>query len=328
LTQGWASLCPFRAKKKKETWARSPCHEENRFKMAANIIDGKQIGAAIKEQLAAELVELKGRGIAVRLATILVGADAGSTVYAQSQAKTSFAIGIDHVLVHIDGGAGQAALETKIQELNSDPTVSGIMISMPLPKGYDAGRAQNLISPFKDVEGTGAANLGAIFQGDFTMAPCTAAAAYKCIHSQPAIAVKGAEVVIVGRSTIVGKPLAMMLVQDHATVTVCHTATKDMMGHCRSADILVAAAGKANLITAEYVRPGAVVIDVGINRVNVTDASGAVKAKTVGDVDYESVSNAASWITPVPGGVGPVTVAMLLKNTVEAAKKIAYRKSV
>jgi methylenetetrahydrofolate dehydrogenase (NADP+)/methenyltetrahydrofolate cyclohydrolase len=289
--------------------------------MSANIIDGKQLSASIKEQLKSGMIELKNRGITPRLATILVGADAGSMVYAQSQAKTSESIGIEHSIVSIDAGAGQAVLEARIAELNADKSVSGILLSMPLPKGYDAGAAQNLITAHKDVEGVGQANLGALIQGDFTLAPCTAAAAYKCIYAQSAIAVKGAEVVIVGRSAIVGKPLAMMLVYDHATVTICHTATKDMIAHCRRADIVVAAAGKANLVTADYVRPGAVVIDVGINRMKFTDAGGETKTKTVGDVDYEGVSKVASWITPVPGGVGPVTVAMLLSNTVAAAKK-------
>lgn len=287
----------------------------------AEIIDGKIIAGHIKEKLSAEIAALGAAGTVVHLATILVGADAGSLVYAENQARTSRSIGIEHSLITMDAGICQKDLEKKIIELNSDPAICGIMLSMPLPKGFDAGAMQNLISPNKDVEGVGAANMGAVMQGDFSLAPCTAAAAFMCIKSQNLVPVKGAEVVIVGRSAIVGKPLAMMLIWEHATVTICHTATKDMLAHCRRADILVAAAGKANLITVEHVKPGAIVIDVGINRISVTDAAGQTKQKTVGDVDFESASLAASLITPVPGGVGPVTVAMLLKNTVEAARK-------
>jgi methylenetetrahydrofolate dehydrogenase (NADP+)/methenyltetrahydrofolate cyclohydrolase len=289
--------------------------------MAAQIIDGKAIAARIKEKLQVEIATLKTAGYTPHLATILVGSNAGAKVYAESQAKTSQSIGIEHSLIVMADSISPKDLINKIIELNNDPAICGIMLSMPLPKGFDAGAMQNLIASSKDVEGVGAANMGAVMQGDFTLAPCTAAAAHACIHSQNLVPVKGAEIVIVGRSAIVGKPLAMMLVWDHATVTMCHTATKDMTAHCKKADILVAAAGRANLITAEYVRSGAIVIDVGINRVNVTDASGLKKSKTVGDVDYENVASVASMITPVPGGVGPVTVAMLLKNTIEAARK-------
>jgi methylenetetrahydrofolate dehydrogenase (NADP+)/methenyltetrahydrofolate cyclohydrolase len=291
------------------------------FTMSAQIIDGKTIAAKIKEDLKAEIATLKSAGNTPHLATILIGSNAGAKVYAESQAKTSQSIGIEHSLIVMPDNITRKQLEDKIIELNNDSSICGIMLSMPLPKGFGAGAMQNLIAPAKDVEGVGAANMGAVMQGDFSLAPCTAAAAHACIHSQNIVPVRGAEIVIVGRSAIVGKPLAMMLVWDHATVTMCHTATKDMVAHCRKADILVAAAGKANLITAEYIKPGAVVIDVGINRINVTDASGQKKSKTVGDVDYESAIAVASMITPVPGGVGPVTVAMLLKNTVEAAKK-------
>jgi methylenetetrahydrofolate dehydrogenase (NADP+)/methenyltetrahydrofolate cyclohydrolase len=289
--------------------------------MPAGIIDGKSIASQIKEKLQAQIAILKQQGRAVRLATILVGSDPGSKVYAESQAKTSQAIGIDHSLIILEGTISQKELESKIIELNNDKSISGIMLAVPLPRGIDSGAMQNLIAPQKDVEGVGAANMGAVMQGDFSLAPCTAAAAYQCILNQDKVPLKGAEVVIVGRSAIVGKPLAMMCVWSHATVTICHTQTKDLAEHCRRADILVAAAGKAGLITAEHIRPQAVVIDVGINRISVTDSEGKSKMKTVGDVDFESASTVASLITPVPGGVGPVTVAMLLKNTVEAAKK-------
>jgi methylenetetrahydrofolate dehydrogenase (NADP+) / methenyltetrahydrofolate cyclohydrolase len=289
--------------------------------MAAQNIDGKIIAAQIKEKLQAEIAALKAAGTTPHLATILIGSNAGAKVYAESQAKTSQSIGIEHSLVVMADSISQKDLEKKIVELNNDSAICGIMLSMPLPKGFDAGAMQNLIAPAKDVEGVGAANMGAVMQGDFSLAPCTAAAAHACIHSQKLVPVKGAEIVIVGRSAIVGKPLAMMLIWDHATVTMCHTATKDMIAHCKKADILIAAAGKANLVTADYVKPGAIVIDVGINKVNVTGADGQTKSKTVGDVNYESAASVASMITPVPGGVGPVTVAMLLKNTVEAAKK-------
>jgi methylenetetrahydrofolate dehydrogenase (NADP+) / methenyltetrahydrofolate cyclohydrolase len=289
--------------------------------MTAQIIDGKVIAAKINENLKAEIATLKSMGNTPHLATILIGSNAGAKIYAENQAKTSQSIGIEHSLIVMPDNIGQKELESKIIELNNNPSICGIMLSMPLPKGFDTGALQNLIASAKDVEGIGVANMGAVMQGDFSLAPCTAAAAHACIHSQDIIPVKGAEIVIVGRSAIVGKPLAMMLVWDHATVTMCHMATKDMIAHCRKADILVAAAGKANLINADYIKPGAIVIDVGINRVNVTDESGHTKSKTIGDVDYESVIAVASMITPVPGGVGPVTVAMLLKNTVEAAKK-------
>jgi methylenetetrahydrofolate dehydrogenase (NADP+)/methenyltetrahydrofolate cyclohydrolase len=300
--------------------ARKKCYK--RFDMAAQIIDGKAIAESIKQQLRDEISALKQKGIVPRLATVLVGSDAGSRIYAENQAKTSHSIGIEHSLVSIPETISQDELLAHIEALNTDPAICGILLSMPLPKGIDAGRIQNAIAAAKDVEGVGAANMGAVIQGDFSLAPCTAAAAHACIKSQSLIPIKGAEIVIVGRSAIVGKPLAMMLVWDHATVTICHTATKNLVEHCRRADILVAAAGRAGLITSEHVRPGAVVIDVGINRVTVTDAAGQKKSRTVGDVDFESASSAASLITPVPGGVGPVTVAMLLRNTVNAAKKL------
>lgn len=286
--------------------------------MAAQIIDGRQIAAQIREDVAARATVLRQRSKAPCLAAVLVGDDGGAESYAGSQAKHAESVGIDYRLVRLPTTASDHEIRTAVLSLNDDAAVSGLMVHLPMPKGIDGFAIQQLITADKDVEGVGATNLGLLAMGRDALAPCTAAAAFECLKST-GVEIAGKNAVVVGRSVIVGKPLAMLLIGANATVTQCHTKTRDMIAHTRQAEILFAAAGAPDLIGADHVSPGAIVIDVGTNRVAAADGSG--KSRLVGDVQFEAVKNQASWITPVPGGVGPVTVAMLLSNTVAAAER-------
>ncbi len=287
--------------------------------MSAKIIDGKSIAARIRESVKSEADKLRREGHAPCLAAVLSGSDAAARSYAQSQARRSADVGIDYRLVELAADSDMPSALDVIDRLNGDSGVSGIMLHLPLPQGLDAFELQQRIVPSKDVEGVGAGNLGLLMMGRDALAPCTAAAAFTCLQ-ESGIEIKGRETVVIGRSVIVGKPLATLLLAAHATVTQCHTRTRDLATHTRRAEVLMVAAGVPQLIGREHVSPGAVVIDVGTHRV--PDPNGEPgKVKTVGDVRFDEVVDVASAITPVPGGVGPVTVAMLLANTVAACRR-------
>ncbi|MBX3396302.1 MAG: bifunctional 5,10-methylenetetrahydrofolate dehydrogenase/5,10-methenyltetrahydrofolate cyclohydrolase [Phycisphaerae bacterium] len=286
--------------------------------MPAELIDGKAIAVRIREEVTRRAAALREAGRPVQLAAILIGQDAAAMSYSASQAKNAAAVGIAYRLVNLPVTASQSDARQAIENLNRDPAVNGIMLHMPAPKPLDGFALQQAIAAEKDVEGVGAKNLGLLAMGRAALVPCTAAAAFACLKST-GVEIAGKEAVVIGRSVIVGKPLAMLLLSAHATVTQCHTRTRDLAGHTRRAEILFAAAGAAGIIGAEHVSPGAIVIDVGTHRVpSVDDPS---RLRTVGDVRFDEVVNVASRITPVPGGVGPVTVAMLLENTVAAAER-------
>ena len=286
----------------------------------ARIIDGKAFAADMRDRIAHRVQLINQLGVVVRLDAILVccEGDAASRVYIEGQRKRCLDLGIEYQLHELPVGSSQRDVIRLLRQLNEDPEVHAIMIHMPLPEAMDTYRIQSLIAPEKDVEGVNPANIGNIIHGRNSLAPCTAQAVIKLIASTK-IEVQGATAVVVGASNIVGKPAAAMLMQQEATVISCNVHTKDITALTQQADILVAAAGVPGLVKADWVKPGAVVIDVGINRVAGDDG----KKKTVGDVDYEPVCDALGddgAITPVPGGVGPVTVAVLLENVIAAAE--------
>jgi methylenetetrahydrofolate dehydrogenase (NADP+)/methenyltetrahydrofolate cyclohydrolase len=286
--------------------------------MAAKIIDGTALAAGVKQTVQAGVQALASRGKRVRLTAILVGDTPAAQLYAKRQGETCADVGIDYDLKLLTPDATYEAVAQLIRQLNAEPAVHGIMIHLPLPKHLNATELQNLIDPLKDVEGVGAASLGYILAGQPLLVPCTALAAYELARST-GVVIRGSEVVVIGASAIAGKPVALLLSDDRATVTICRSGTQDLPLHTRRADILVVAVGRANMITAEHVKEGAVVVDVGINRITLPDGS----KKTVGDVDFASASQKAGFITPVPGGVGPMTVAMLLRNTLRSAELLS-----
>jgi len=297
--------------------------------MPAKVIDGNALAETIRARLAPEIETIKEKtGAPPKLAALLVGDNPGARVYSRSQAKSCEEVGIAYDLVEMPADSSADALAAKIGNLADDPAVHGILLQMPLPEGLNARDMVERIPPAKDVEGITAANLGQLlFYEGAELIPCTAAAAYELIKFA-GCQIKGAECVVVGHSPIVGKPLVCLITNDLGTCTCCHIGTRDLKAHTTRAEILVVAAGKAGLVTGEHISPGATVIDVGINRVPVLDENGEPvlnekgrkKMQTVGDVDFESACQVAGAITPVPGGVGPVTVAMLLRNTVRAAQ--------
>lgn len=295
--------------------------------MTARLISGEVVASRIKEEVKGEVASLRQRGKEVHLAAVQVGENPSSEVYLRSQSRLCEEVGIKYTLHTLPGDTGEEALVAYVEGLNKDPRVSGIILQMPLPKGIDAHEVQSSITPQKDVEGMNLASMGQLVYGKASLAPCTATASVELIKST-GIEVRGKELVIVGRSAIVGKPVALLMLDLSATPTVCHTQTRDLAFHTRRADILVVAVGKPGFIKGDMIKLGAVVIDVGINRVPeydvqgnpVLDKKGKQKMKTVGDVDFEGAKEVASFITPVPGGVGPVTTVMLLKNAVESAK--------
>jgi methylenetetrahydrofolate dehydrogenase (NADP+) / methenyltetrahydrofolate cyclohydrolase len=288
--------------------------------MPAAIIDGVALAAQIKLQVKNRAAAMAAQGRPVHLTAILVGSTHAGELYAQRQAEACKQVGIDYELRTLAADATGAVADT-IHSLNNDPRVTGVMLHLPLPAHLDATELQYRIDPVKDVEGVNPANIGYVVYGHTLIAPCTALAVIDLIKST-GVALRGAEAVVVGASQIAGKPIALLLTEQMATVTLCHIATRDLPAHTRRADILVVAVGKPGLITADHVRDGAVIIDVGINRVTLPDGS----KKTVGDVEFDAVSKKAAHITPVPGGVGPMTVAMLLKNTLRSAELLAARK--
>lgn len=285
--------------------------------MTARLIDGNTIASELSAKTATRASALSLKGASPSLAAVLVGEDASARSYAKSQALKAQALGVAYQLVELPGSSRQAEIEAAVRQLNLDASVSGIILQMPLPAGIDAFSLQQRIAPDKDVEGVSATNYGLLAMGREALIPCTAAAAMACLRSVvPDLAGKNA--VLIGRSTIVGKPLGMLLLAAHATVTQCHTRTKNLLDHTRRGEILMVAAGSAGLIGKEHVSPGAIVVDVGTHRVK-NDADG--KMRTVGDVRFEEVASIAGAITPVPGGVGPVTVAMLMSNVVDACER-------
>lgn len=278
----------------------------------ANLINGKEISASVRERVKTETAEfIQKTGVTPGLAVILVGDDPASKIYVGNKKKACLEVGFNSFEHILPASTTQEELMSLIDKLNADPSVHGILCQLPLPKHLDEQAVINAISPKKDVDAFHPANVGKIMIGNYDFLPCTPAGVMELIHST-GVSVSGKKCVVVGRSNIVGKPMAMLLLHENGTVTVCHSRTKDLKSECLKADILVAAVGKAKLITADMVKDGAVVIDVGMNR----DENG----KLCGDVDFESVSEKASYITPVPGGVGPMTIAMLMKNTLTAAK--------
>ena len=277
----------------------------------ARLIDGRALGAVVRSSIA-ERIAASDRP--VRLDAVLVGDDRSANLYASNQEKTCRAVGIDYRLHRIPAGAGFDEIAGRVLLLNAEEEVTAIMLHLPLPEGVDTERIQSLIDPGKDVEGVNPANIGNVVYGRRSLVPCTALAAVEMIEST-GVTLKGANCVVIGASNIVGKPVAVLLMRAEATVVSTNKFTPNLAEFTRAADVVVSAAGVPGLVTSEMVKPGAVVIDVGINRV--VDADGT--ARTVGDVAFEDVSTVAGWITPVPGGVGPMTVAMLLRNTTEAA---------
>ena len=283
--------------------------------MAAKILDGKILSAEIREKVSEKVAALKEKGVTPGLAVILVGNDPASEIYVRNKGKGCEETGMLSRTIHMDSSTTQEELEEEIRKLNEDPAIHGILVQLPLPKHLDEEAALSRILPEKDVDGFHLINAGHLMTGTEGVVPCTPKGALYMIRSA-GIDLSGKEAVVIGRSNIVGKPMAMLLLQQNCTVTMCHSRTKDLAEHTRRADILVAAVGKPRFVTADMVKPGAVVIDVGINRVD---------GKVCGDVDFEAVKEKAGWITPVPGGVGKMTIAMLLSNTADAAERTLER---
>jgi len=292
--------------------------------MAAKIIDGKQIAADLRAELKAEVAELAKKGITPGLGVILVGDDPASKSYVTAKQKACQEIGIYSDDNRLPADTSKKELLALINRLNKDHKIHGILLQLPLPDTIDESEMLLAIDPDKDVDGFHPINVGKMVAGQKAFLPCTPNGIVQLLI-RSGVKIEGANVVIVGRSNIVGKPLANMLIQKNAagnaTVTVCHTRTKNLADHTKRADIVIAAAGCPNTITADMIKPGAVVIDVGVNRVD--DPTKKTGYRLVGDVDFERVKQKASLITPVPGGVGPMTITMLLYNTVEAAKRAA-----
>jgi methylenetetrahydrofolate dehydrogenase (NADP+)/methenyltetrahydrofolate cyclohydrolase len=288
--------------------------------MTARIIDGAGLARTFKAGIAARVSALTARGVSVRLDAVLVDSgDSAARVYADNQARTCAELGIEYRLHLLHAGASFDDIAGRVLLLNTQDDVTAVMVHLPLPEGVDPYRVQSLIAPEKDVEGVNPANIGNIVYGRSSLAPCTALATLKMIE-HTGVALRGRRAVVVGAGDVVGKPIAVLLMRHEATVVSCNKWTADQQGGLRAlsreADVLVAAAGVPGLVKADMVKPGAVVIDVGVNRVKGADA----KTRTVGDVDFEAVKQVAGWVSPVPGGVGPVTVSMLLLNVVDAAE--------
>ena len=282
--------------------------------VTAQLIDGAAIAQRLRAEAAQRTAQLSARGITPGLAVILVGDDPASAVYVRNKVKACVESGLRSVLERYDAAMTQEALLARIAALNGDPAIHGILVQMPLPKHLDAHRVIEAIAPAKDVDGFSVASAGELMTGMPGLRPATPLGCMKLIEST-GLSLRGKHAVVIGRSNTVGKPMALLLLQAHATVTVCHSATPDLALHTRQADIVVAAVGRRHTVTAEMVKPGAVVIDVGINRNE--------DGKLCGDVDFAAVSQVAGWISPVPGGVGPMTIAMLLANTLQAAEQAA-----
>lgn len=290
--------------------------------MPALLLDGKKLAEEVRTGLGPRIAALAARGIVPGLAVLLVGENPASVSYVTAKEKACEELGMKSFECRLPADAGEAAIVAKVEEYNADPAVHGILVQLPLPKGVSESKVIDAISPDKDVDGFTPVNIGRMVIGDPCFLPCTPHGVIKLIEVA-GVKTAGSHAVIVGRSNIVGKPLANLLTRKsiNSTVTVCHTGTRDLAEHTRRADILIACAGVPELIKADMVKPGACVIDVGVNRVD--DPSKAKGWRLVGDVDFNAVKDVAGSITPVPGGVGPMTITMLLYNTVESAEKAA-----
>jgi methylenetetrahydrofolate dehydrogenase (NADP+)/methenyltetrahydrofolate cyclohydrolase len=282
--------------------------------MTAQLIDGNALAKTIRAEVAGRTAALKAKGVNPALSIILVGEDPASQVYTKHKVNDSAQTGLEATLETYPADMSEADLLARIRALNENPKVHGILVQLPLPRHMDSQKVIETISPAKDVDGFHVASAGALMTGAPGFWPCTPHGCMKMLESI-GYDLRGKHAVVIGRSNIVGKPMAMMLLAKSATVTICHSATQDLGAITRQADVIVAAVGKRNLLTADMVKPGAVVIDVGMNRKD--------DGKLAGDVDFDGVKEVAGWITPVPGGVGPMTRAMLLANTLEAAERAA-----
>ena len=281
--------------------------------MTAQLIDGNALSRQLRESVAQRVATLKTQGITPGLAVVLVGDNPASQVYVRNKVKACEDTGMHSVLEKYDANMTEAELLARIEALNDDPSIHGILVQLPLPAHMDAHKVIETISPAKDVDGFHVASAGALMVGQPGFWPCTP---YGCMKMLESIgySLRGKHAVVIGRSNIVGKPMAMMLLQQNATVTICHSATPDLKAMTLQADVIVAAVGKRNVLTADMVKPGAVVLDVGMNRND--------EGKLCGDVDFAGVKEVASYITPVPGGVGPMTITMLMVNTLESAERL------
>lgn len=284
--------------------------------MTAQLIDGKALSAQLRAEVAQRTSTLVSQGIQPGLAVILVGDNQASQVYVRNKVKACDDVGFHSVLEKYDASLTEADLLARIEALNNDPAIHGILVQLPLPSHIDDHKVIEAISPFKDVDGFHVGSAGALMVGEVGFKACTPYGCMKMLESIGMKDLRGKHAVVIGRSNIVGKPMAIMLLAANATVTICHSGTNDLPSLTRQADIVVAAVGKRNVLTADMLKPGAVVIDVGMNR----DDAG----KLCGDVDYEGCKKVAGWITPVPGGVGPMTITMLLVNTLEAAERAVH----
>lgn len=280
--------------------------------MSANILSGKTMSEELRAEIASRVSTLKERGLTPGLAVILVGNDPASEIYVRNKGNGCTEVGMYSRTINMPAETTQEELESAIDALNNDPAIHGILVQLPLPKHLDENAALAKILPEKDVDGFHLINAGHMLTGTEGVVACTPRGALHMIKST-GVNLSGKEAVVIGRSNIVGKPMAMLLLKENCTVTICHSRTQNLAEHTRRADILVAAVGKAGFVTADMVKPGAIVIDVGINRVD---------GKVKGDVDFDAVKEVAGWITPVPGGVGKMTITMLLMNTVEAAERM------
>ena len=280
--------------------------------MTARIIDGKKLAETIKQNLAERINALKEKNIIPGLTVILVGDDPASQVYVRNKANTFTKLGLNSSVEQYPASLSEEALCNRIRELNNDPSVHGILVQLPLPANLDANKVIETISPEKDVDGFHISNAGALMTGRPLFIPCTPYGVMKMLESEN-VELRGAEAVVIGASNIVGKPMALLLQKAGATVTICNSKTKDLAAHTRRADVLVVATGRPEMISGDMIKPGAIVIDVGINR--------GSDGKLTGDVEFSSAKEVAGAITPVPGGVGPMTIVMLLVNTIEAAER-------
>ncbi|PIG09099.1 bifunctional methylenetetrahydrofolate dehydrogenase/methenyltetrahydrofolate cyclohydrolase FolD [Comamonas sp. 26] len=283
--------------------------------MTAQIIDGKLLSEQLRKEVATRAAALKTKGITPGLAVILVGDNQASQVYVRNKVKACEDVGFHSVLEKYDASMTEAELLARVEALNNDPSIHGILVQLPLPKHIDDHKVIETISPAKDVDGFHVASAGALMVGEVGFKACTPYGCMKMLESIGMKDLRGKHAVVIGRSNIVGKPMAMMLLAANATVTITHSGTADLAAMTRQADVIVAAVGKVDVLTADMVKPGAVVIDVGMNR----NAEG----KLCGDVDFNGVKEVAGYITPVPGGVGPMTITMLLVNTMESAERAA-----
>ncbi|MDQ7792986.1 MAG: bifunctional methylenetetrahydrofolate dehydrogenase/methenyltetrahydrofolate cyclohydrolase FolD [bacterium] len=279
--------------------------------MPARVISGKQVAADIRRELAGRVERLRAQGVVPGLGVVLVGDDPASHSYVKGKEKACQELAVHSVVRRLPADAGQEAVIAEVRAFNEDPSIHGILVQLPLPDHIDEQAVLLEIRPEKDVDGFHPMNVGNLHIGAECFVPCTPAGVLEMID-RSGVDLKGLQAVVVGRSNIVGKPVAMLLLSRHATVTMCHSRTRDLPAVCRNADVLVAAVGRPQMIKGDWIKPGAVVIDVGVNR---------VEGRLVGDVDFAQASEVASAITPVPGGVGPMTITMLVKNTVVAAER-------